>query len=264
MQGDESMNFKKIVGGVVLAGAATLGVTSSGAQTERTHEVKNVILVHGAWADGSSWSKVIPKLQAKGYKVVAVQLPLTSLKDDVATVERALKLEDGPVVLVGHSYGGVVITEAGNDPKVKSLVYVAAFAPDAGESAFGLTKAAPPVPLGNEIRPDETGFLKLTEKGVVEDFAQDLPERDRQVIAATQGPVSVNALGANVTNPAWKYKPSWYIIASQDRAVSLELEKSTADKIGATETTVPSSHLVMLSHPDQVTEVIENAAEGKK
>jgi pimeloyl-ACP methyl ester carboxylesterase len=248
---------------VMLAGLTTLGAASALGQSEKAADVKNVVLVHGAWANGSSWAKVIPRLEAKGYHVVAVQLPLTSLTDDVAAVNRALKLEDGPVVLVGHSYGGAVITEAGNDPKVKALVYVAAFAPDRGESAFGISKAAPQVPIGNEIRPDDAGFLKITPKGIFEDFGQDLSESEKQVLAATQGPTSVNALGGNISVPAWKSKPSSYIVASQDRAVSPELEKQTAAKINADVTVVSSSHLVMLSHPDEVTAVILQAAGGK-
>lgn len=248
---------------VIFAGVTMLATLTAVAQSDKAPLVKNVILVHGAWTDGSSWSKVIPRLEAKGYHVVAVQLPLTSLTDDVAAVDRALKLEDGPVVLVGHSYGGVVITEAGNDPKVTVLVYVAAFAPDQGESALSLSKAAPPVPLGTEFRPDQSGFLKLTDKGISEDFGQDLSKEEKRVLAATQGPTSVNALGANITTPAWRSKPSSYIVASEDRAVSPELEKQTAAKINAEVTVVSSSHLVMLSHPEEVASVIIKTANGR-
>jgi len=136
--------------------------TGAAAQTNSPEGVKNIVLVHGAWADASSWSKVIPLLQAKGLHVVAVQNPLTSLADDVAATKRAIALQDGPVLLVGHSYGGVVITEAGNDPKVAGLVYVAAFAPAEGESVGSVTKPYPPAPLGNELRPDAQGFLTVT------------------------------------------------------------------------------------------------------
>lgn len=137
-------------------------------------KASNIVLIHGAWADGSSWSKVVPLLLARGSGVTAVQLPLRSLKDDVATAKRALALEDGPTVLVGHSYGGVVITEPGNDPKVSPLVYIAAFGPDAGQSASSLGATAEPAPMGAQVRPDAQGFLKLTEAGVKNDFAQDL------------------------------------------------------------------------------------------
>src|SRR6202050_4951047 len=180
---------------------------------------RNVLLVHGAWANSSSWSKVIPLLQAKGLHVTAVQMPLTSLADDVAATQRAIALQDGPVLLVSHSYGGAVITEAGNDPKVAGLVFVSAVAPDKGESAFGLITSVP-TPIGSELRPDQSGFLKLTPKGIAEDFAQDLSAKEIEVLTATQVPVSVAAMKGEVTSPAWKSKPSWYIIAANDRAIS--------------------------------------------
>ena len=153
---------------------------------------KNIVLVHGAWADGSSWSEVIPKLAAKGLNVTAVQLSLTSLADDAATVKRAIALEDGPVLLVGHSYGGAVITEAGGDPKATGLVYVAAFAPDAGESAGALLATVPPAPLATEGRPDADGFVKLTKAGIYDDFAQDLSDVEKAILFAAQAPTSVN------------------------------------------------------------------------
>ena len=162
--------------------------TGAAAQANSHQGVRNVVIVHGAWADGSSWSKVIPLLQAKGLHVVAVQNPLTSLADDVAATKRAIALQDGPVLLVGHSYGGVVITEAGNDPKVVGLVYVAALAPSEGESVASVTKPFPPAPLGSEVRADAEGFLTVTPKGIAEDFAQDLPDKEKQLLTATQGP----------------------------------------------------------------------------
>src|ERR1700761_6696878 len=155
-----------------------------------TSQVKNIVLVHGAFADESSWSKVIPLLLAKGYKVTAVSNPLTTFQDDVAATKRALAAQDGPVILVGHSYGGVVITEAGVDPKVVGLVYVAAFAPDAGESGLSLTKTGPATPIGADLVPDAAGFLKLSAAGVAADFAQDLSPAEQIEIAATQGPLS--------------------------------------------------------------------------
>jgi len=164
------------------------------------HWGKNVLLIHGAWADGSSWSKVVPLLEAKGLHVVAVQIPLTSFADDVSATQRAIALEDGPLLLVGHSYGGAVITEAGNDPKVAGLVYVAAVAPDKGESALGLITSVP-TPVGSELRPDKSGFLKLTPKGIAEDFAQDLSAKEIAVLTATQGPTSVGAMKGEITTP---------------------------------------------------------------
>jgi pimeloyl-ACP methyl ester carboxylesterase len=229
------------------------------AQTQPTAAVKTVLLIHGAWADGSSWSKLIPLLEAKGLHVVAVQIPLTSFADDVAATQRAIALEDGPVLLVGHSYGGAVITEAGNDPKVAGLVYVSAVAPDAGESTLGLISSVA-TPIGTELRPDKTGFLKLTPKGITEDFAQDLSAKEIEVLIATQVPVNVAAMKGEVTIPAWKSKPSWYIIAANDRAISPELEAAQAKKIGATTTTVSSSHVIMLAKPSKVADVIFDAA----
>jgi len=221
---------------------------------------KNVILVHGAWADGSSWSKVIPLLNARGFHVTAVQLPLTSLADDAATVKRAIALENGPVVLVGHSYGGAVITEAGNDPKVSALVYVAAFAPDAGQSAGSLSASTAPPPMAAEVRPDSQGFLKLTQTGVYDDFAQDVTTEEKAVLFAAQAPTNVKSLGGPISTPAWRSKPSWYIVAGQDRAIPPSLEGQMAKTIHATTTTLDGSHVVMLSKPAAVAAVIESAA----
>lgn len=224
---------------------------------------KNVVLVHGAWADGSSWSKLIPLLLTKGYKVTAVQLPLTSLADDAATVKRAIALEDGPVLLVGHSYGGAVITEAGNDPKVVGLVYVAAFAPDAGQSAGSLNASAPPPPMASEAKPDAEGFLKLSKTGVYDDFAQDVSEALKAQLFTAQAPTNVKSLGGTITVAAWHSKPSWYIVASNDRAIQPGLEATMAKTINATTTTVASSHVAMLSHPAEVAAVVERAAGGR-
>src|SRR5882672_8678393 len=216
--------------------------TGQAAQASSPQGVRNIVIVHGAWADGSSWSKVIPLLQAKGLHVVAVQNPLTSLADDVAATKRAIASQDGPVLLVGHSYGGVVITEAGNDPKVVGLVYVAALAPSEGESVASVTKAFPPTPLGSEVRADAEGFLTVTPKGIAEDFAQDLTDKEKQILTATQAPTAAAVFGATVTTAAWKTKPSWSVIASNDRAVSPELQKAEAAAMKAASITVPSSH----------------------
>lgn len=221
---------------------------------------KNVILVHGAWGEGSNWSKIIPILVAKGLHVTAVELPLTSLIDDAATVKRAIALEDGPVVLVGHSYGGAVITEAGNDPKVSALVYVAAFAPDAGQSASSLNASVPPTPLDSQAKPDSQGFLKLTKTGVYDDFGQDLTPAEKLELFTSQSPTNVKCLGEKIDVAAWHTKPSRYIVAAHDRAISPVLEARMAKTIGATTTTVQGSHLIMLSHPSAVAAVIEEAA----
>ena len=223
-------------------------------------KTSNVVLVHGAWADGSTWSKVIPKLEAKGLNVTTVQLPLTSLEDDVATVKRALALEEGPVLLAGHSYGGAVITEAGTDPKVAGLIYVAAFAPDAGQSAGSLLAGVPPAPLSAEVRPDANGFLKLTRTGVLESFAQDLSETEKHVMYSVQAPTSGKSLGDTITKPAWKIKPSQYIVATEDRAIPPALQKEMAKTINATTIAISSSHVAMLSHPTEVADTIAAAA----
>ena len=222
--------------------------------------VRNVVLVHGAWADGSSWSKVIRILQAKGLHVVAVQNPLTSLAEDVATTRRAIALQDGPVLLVGHSYGGAVITEAGDDAKVAGLVYVAAFAPDEGEAVGGMGQDYPPTPGQAEVRPDAAGFLSLTTKGIAEDFAQDLPDEHKRLLAATQGPTAGAAFGAKITCAAWRTKPSWYVVAQSDRMIAPAFEAAMAKKIGATTTSVAASHAVMLSQAAEVSRVILEAA----
>jgi pimeloyl-ACP methyl ester carboxylesterase len=254
--------YSLIATALISLSSASLAMNSSPAEaaTAAPSQVKNVILVHGAWADGSSWSKVIPLLNAKGLNVVAVQLPLTSLADDAATVKRAVALEDGPVLLVGHSYGGAVITEAGNDPKVSGLVYVAAFAPDDGQSAGSLGATMAPPPLAAEVKPDSEGFLKLTKAGIYESFAQDLSASEKAILYAAQAPTNAKSLGGNISNAAWHSKPSWYIVASKDRAIQPDLEASMASKIHATTTTVASSHVPMLSHPDAVAAVIEHAA----
>lgn len=218
------------------------------------------VLIHGAWANAACWAKVIPLLHDSGLASVAVQLPLTSLDDDVATVKRALALIDGPVTLVGHSYGGVVASEAGNDSKVQSLIFVAAFAPDQGESAGSLGAGAAPAPLGAEIRPDAQGFLKLTQTGIDESFGQDLSETERLIAFVTQGPTSAQALGGVVAMPAWKSKPSWYVIAEQDGAIQPVLQHQMADRARSHKTSLASSHLVMMSHPEKVSQVILAAA----
>jgi pimeloyl-ACP methyl ester carboxylesterase len=242
---------------LLLSAAATPTPAQTPAATGPAH---NVILVHGAWANGASWSKVIPLLEAKGLNVVAVELPLTSLEDDVATVKRAITLEDGPVLLVGHSYGGVVITEAGTDPKVSGLVYVAAFAPNDTGSINQLSQGGTPPPGIAEVRPDAQGFLKLTPKGISEDFAQDLTPAEKADLTATQGPINAKILGGTITTAAWHQKPSWYVVAANDRMIPPDAERFMAQAIHAETITVPSSHVAMLSQPAAVAKFIEKAA----
>lgn len=231
--------------------------------SETSHS-KNIVLVHGAFADGSSWSKVIPLLLAKGYKVTAVSNPLTTFQEDVAATKRAIAAQDGPVTLVGHSYGGVIITEAGNDPKVTALVYVAAFAPDAGQSIVEISKPFPPPPGPQTVVPVGDGFILLSPEGVATDFAQDLNKDEKALMIATQPQTSGSIFGAQPTQAAWRSKPSWYIVASNDRMIAPEHEASMAKHLDATTTTLPSSHVVMLSHPKEVAKVIEDAATGAR
>jgi pimeloyl-ACP methyl ester carboxylesterase len=226
--------------------------------------VHDIVLVHGAWADGSSWDRIIPLLEKKGFHVTAVHLPFTTLADDAAAVKRAVDMQDGPVLLVGHSYGGVVITEAGNDPKVVALVYVAAFAPDAGQSAGDLNGRVAPTPGAKQFRPDANGYLRLTDKGVAEDFAQDLSASEQKLLAATQGQTSgPNELGAKVSAAAWRTKPTFYIVADHDRMISPKLEKEMAAQMHAKTIHISSSHLPMLSHPAEVAEFISEAARSE-
>lgn len=222
--------------------------------------VKNIVLVHGAFADGSSWSKVIPLLQAKGYNVVAVQNPLSSLADDVAATKRAIAQQNGPVVLVGHSWAGMVISDAGNDPNVAALVYVSALVPDKGQSAADVTKGYPPSPGLGHAKADAAGWLALTRQGIDEDFVPDIPAAERAVVYATQGPWNSTALGDKVANPAWSSKPSWAIVDMNDRMIPPKNEQDTAKRMHAKTTVLQAGHVPMLSMPDRVAAVIIDAS----
>lgn len=222
--------------------------------------LKNVVLVHGAWADGSSWSKLIPLLQAKGLHAIAVQNPLSSIAEDVASTNRIINAQDGPVLLVGHSYGGAVITEAGNNAKVVGLVYVAAFAPEVGETLGGIGQKYPTPPGASTIQPIEDGFLLLTQKGVVDNFGQDLAPDLQSLVFATQGATNGAVLGTPIKTAAWHAKPSWFVIAANDRMISPDQERDTAKRMGAKTLTLPTSHLAMLSQPEQVANFVIEAA----
>ncbi len=243
-----------------LAAAGALAVASSTSMA--ADAVKNIVLVHGAWADGSSWAKVIPLLEERGLHVVAVQNPLTGLADDVAATKRIIDAQDGPVVLVGHSYGGAVITEAGNNPKVARLVYVAAFGPDTGESLGTTAKNFPPPAVAPEVKPIEDNFVVLTTKGVTEDFAQDLSPVEKQVLVATQAPTSGSVFAANISDAAWRHKRSWYVVAENDRMINPDYERFAAKRMGAKTLVLPTSHVPMLSRPKEVAAFIAEAAAG--
>ena len=230
------------------------------AQAAAAPTVRNVVLVHGAFADGSSWAKVIPLLEAKGLRVTAVQNPLSSLADDVAATKRAIANQDGPVILVGHSWAGMVISEAGNDPKVAGLVYVAAIVPDANQSAADVLKPYSPPPGLAEAKPDAAGFLWLTRKGIDEDFVPDLRPGERAISYATQGAWNSACLADKVSVPAWTTKPSRFIVAANDRMLPPEYEQAVAEYIHATTTTLAAGHVPMLSKPKEVAAVIIEAA----
>jgi pimeloyl-ACP methyl ester carboxylesterase len=221
---------------------------------------KNIVFVHGAFADASSWAKVIPLLEAAGYHVVAVQNPLTSLADDVAATRRIIELQDGPVILVGHSWGGAVITQAGDDPKVVGLVYVAAYAPDIGQSAndastpFGLTEGQ------KQIRLDSQKFAYMTAQGIEEDFAQGLPMPERKLVLAVEGESFGPMFGEKLTSAAWKTKPSWVIVSAHDRMLPPAMEQDEGKRLHAFVTVLPTCHLAMLEQPAKVAAVIVDAA----
>jgi len=219
----------------------------------------SVILVHGAFADGSDWACVIPLLQARGVRVTAVQNPLTSLADDVAATKRAIDAAPGKVVLVGHSWGGTVITEAGAVDKVAGLVYVSAFAPDVGQSSGALGKGYPTPPGLAALSADASGFLHISDEGMRTHFAFDVPPARAAVMAATQGPIAAKAFDEPVTVAAWKTHPSWYVVTSRDHMISPELQVAMARRIGAQVTTLPTSHVSQEVQPARVAAVILDA-----
>ena len=239
-----------------LAAAAALPVH---AQTNAYADT-TVVLVHGAFADTSSWDKVIPLLQAKGLKVVAVNNPLTSLANDAAATKHVIDAQTGRVILVGHSWGGAVITQAGADDKVKALVYVAAFAPSEGEAVGQLGKEFPVTPGVASLKPDAAGFLYVPEESMIHNFAADLPPATAKVMAVTQGPIQAKSFGEALTVAAWKTRPSYYIVSANDRMIPPDLERAFAKKLHATTTELKSSHVSLLSHPQEVADVILKAA----
>jgi pimeloyl-ACP methyl ester carboxylesterase len=222
--------------------------------------VKNVVLVHGAFADGSSWAKVIPLLQAKGLNVIAVQNPLTSFGDDVAAAKRAIDAMSGPVLLVGHSYGGMVISEAGKDTKVAGLLYVAALIPEEGQNVVDVNAPFPPGPGAAEFQLSTSGFLTLSLKGIDESFAQDASAVERKILFATQVPWAASATTEKVYSPAWQSKPSWSIVAGKDRMINPDLQREKARTIKATTIEIESGHGPMITAPKAVATFIIDAA----
>ncbi len=251
------MNRRTFTAAAVAGAAASLLPGRGRAQA--TARIRNAVLVHGAYADGSCWLDVIPLLQRAGLAVTAVQNPLTSLTDDVEAVRRILALQDGPTVLVGHSWGGTVISEAGVAPNVAALVYVAARAPDAGED-FAALAGKFPIPPANAGRVKADGFFQLSEAAFVRDFANGVDPARARALHAVQGRVAESLFASRTTHAAWRSKPTWYAISTQDRTTAPELQRFLAGRMKARTIELPAGHLSMLSHPAEIAQLILDAA----
>jgi pimeloyl-ACP methyl ester carboxylesterase len=251
------MNRRTFMSTTVAAAASSLLVGNSYAQP--VPKAKNVVLVHGLFADGSSWSEVIPRLQAAGLNVTSVQNPLTTLPDAVAAALRVLARQDGPTVLAGHSFSGMIVTDAGVHPNVSALVYVAARAPDAGEDYTALAKKfpTPPASAGVVFDGDEG---RLTEEAFLRDFAGDLPEAKAKALYAVQWPFHKALLAGKTKHAAWRSKPSWYAVSTEDRTINPDLERFMAKRMSAKTIEVKSSHVSLISHPDTIANLILEAA----
>ena len=243
--------------------AATFFAAQALAQPAKQVEARNVVLVHGAWADGSSWSEVIARLQAAGLHVTAVQNPLTSLADSVAATRRALALQDGPTVLVAHSWGGTVISETGTDPKVSALVYVAARAPDANEDFVALSGKFPTMPVRAGVQ-NQDGFTTISEEAFIKYFANGVQHEKAEVLYAVQQPTAAALFGGRTTVAAWQTKPSWYAVSKLDETISPDLERFLANRMKAHTVEVNAGHLSLVSHPREIAHLILEAAGREK
>jgi pimeloyl-ACP methyl ester carboxylesterase len=254
-----TMNRRSFSAALIAGAAASLVSTRGMAATQSPTKARNVVLVHGLFADGSSWSEVIPRLQAAGLNTTSVQNPLTTLPDAVASAQRVLARQDGPTVLVGHSFSGMIVTQAGVHPNVSAVVYVAARAPDAGEDYSELAKKfpAPPASAGIVFDGDEG---RLSEAAFLRDFAGDLPEAKAKVLYAVQEPFHKALLTGKTTQAAWRSKPSFYAVSTEDRTINPDLERFMAKRMGATTIELKASHLSLISHPDEITQLILEAA----
>ena len=228
------------------------------------NQLPSVVLVHGGFVDGSGWAGVYQLLHADGYEVTIVQNPTLTLDDDVAATKRVLDQKNGPVILVGHSYGGAVISEAGNHPKVAALVYITAFAPDRGESVQTLIANPPPGAPIPPILPPQGGYLLLDREKFADSFAGDVPPEQAAFMADSQVPWGVEALAGAVRSPAWRAKPSWYLVATSDRMIAPPAQRSMAQRAGATMVETPGSHAVYVSHPESVASLIKQATASLK
>jgi len=227
-----------------------------------TQSTKNIVLVHGGFVDGSGWESVYSLLKKDDFNVVIVQNPTISLAGDVAATKRIIRAQDGPVILVGHSYGGAVITEAGNDPQVAGLVYIAAFAPDKGESVNSLIKDPPPDAPVPPILPPQDGYLLLDKSKFSASFAGDVDTEKAAFMADSQVPWGVEALGGEISEPAWKSKPSWYLLATEDRMIPPPAQRFMSERAGSTVVEVAGSHAIYVSQPNAVAALIKQAAQG--
>jgi pimeloyl-ACP methyl ester carboxylesterase len=244
---------------LVAAGMLALYAAQAHAEAAKPVAARNVVLVHGAWADGSSWAEVIPHLQAAGLHVTAVQNPLTTLADAVAATRRALALADGPTVLAAHSWGGTVISEAGMDPKVTALVYVAARAPDAGEDFVALSGRFPTMPVRAGVR-ERDGFTTLAEDAFLKYFANGVAHRKAEVLYAVQQPTAASLFGGRTNAAAWRVKPSWYAVSKRDQTIAPDLERFLAARMKARTVELEAGHLSLVSHPHEVAALILSAA----
>ena len=224
--------------------------------------VKNVVLVHGGFVDGAGWAGVYKILRKSGYQVSVVQNPTTSLQDDVAATQRVLAMQDGPAILVGHSYGGAVITEAGRHPRVAALVYITAFAPDAGESVATLIKDPPPGAPVPPILPPQDGFLLLDKSKFHASFAADVDPETAAFMGDSQVPWGLGALSGAISEPAWRSKPSWYLVVTEDQMIPVAAQRAMAKRAGATIVETKGSHAIYVSQPAPVAALIEQAAKG--
>ena len=242
---------------------ATLGGFEAHAQTASPVGARNAVLIHGAWADGSSWAEVIPRLQEAGLRVTAVQNPLTTLADSVAATRRALALQDGPTVLVAHSWGGTVLSEVGIDPKVTALVYVAARAPDAGEDFVALSGKFPAGPVRAGVQQHD-GFTTISEEAFLRSFANGVVHTKAEVLYAVQEPTAASLFGERTTAAAWHSKPSWYAVSKLDQTINPDLERFLAKRMNATTVELDAGHLSLVSHPKQIADLILAAAAGRR
>src|ERR1700761_80590 len=256
--------MSKICKSLVSAAVLGLAVAAGGAQAASPAGIKNVILVHGGFVDGSGWQGVYKILAKDGYHVTVVQNPTISLADDVAVTKRAIAAQDGPAILVGHSYGGAVITESGNDPKIKGLVYVAAFAPDAGESVSSLLAKPTPGYAAPPILPPVDGYLFLDRAKFASAFAADVKPAQAAFMADSQVPWNVECLNGKITVPAWKNKPAWYLLTKDDHMIPPPLQAMMAKRANATTTEAAGSHAIYVSNPKVVAKIIEQAAQAAK